>query len=157
MLDRDSNNIWKRVFSSLWDTRRIKFSQSHSLKRLSCSVASGRPNCFTKCWTSTTINVSYRISFVCKIKGRSFLSTTLKCIHWVLLNRGGKKKKTRIQPAENSHHKTLKKHYNNNKYRHFKLKFESLQKHKQDSLNIKPKTRNRLTLTKAQKCNHFVY
>ena len=33
--------------SSLWDTWRIKFSQSHSLKRLSCSVASGRPNCFT--------------------------------------------------------------------------------------------------------------
>ena len=33
----------------------------------------------------------------------------------------------------------------------------SLQKRKQDSLNIKPKTRNHLSLTKAQKCNHFVY
>ena len=47
VLDGGSMNIWKRVFSSLWDTWRIKFSQSHSLKRLSCSVASGRPNCFT--------------------------------------------------------------------------------------------------------------
>ena len=47
VLDGGSMNIWKLVFSSLWDNRRIKFSQSHSLKRLSCSVASGRPNCFT--------------------------------------------------------------------------------------------------------------
>ena len=45
-----------------------------------------------------------------------------------------------IEPAQNPHQKTLKKHYNNNKYRHFKLSFESLQKHKQDSLNNKPKT-----------------
>ena len=83
MLDRDSINIWKRIFSSLWDTWRIKFSQSHSLKRLSCSVASGRPNCFTKCWTSTTIDVSFRISFVCKIKGRSSPSSVnYTKMHW---------------------------------------------------------------------------
>ena len=37
------------------------------------------------------------------------------------------------------------------------MRFQSLQKHKQDSLNINPKTHNHLTLTKAQKCNHFFY
>ena len=37
------------------------------------------------------------------------------------------------------------------------MRLESLQKHKQDSLNIKPKTHNHLALTKAQKCNYFVY
>ena len=42
------------------------------------------------------------------------------------------------------------------KTRHFKLGFDLLQKHKQDSLNIKPKTHNHLSLTKAQKCNYFV-
>ena len=46
---------------------------------------------------------------------------------------------------------------NNNKGRHFKLRFESLQKHKQDSLSNKPKTQNHLSLTKAQMCNYFVY
>ena len=60
----------------------------------------------------------------------------------------------KIEPAQNPHQKTLKKHYNNNKYRHFKLSFESLQKHKQDSLNIKPQTSNHLSLSKAQKCNY---
>ena len=45
MLNRGSNNIWKLIFSSLWNTWRIWFSQRHSLKRLSGSVASGRPNC----------------------------------------------------------------------------------------------------------------
>ena len=49
----------------------LKFLQSHSLKRLSCSVAPGRPNCITECWTCTIINVSFRNSFVCKIKGWS--------------------------------------------------------------------------------------
>ena len=38
------NNVLKMKLFSLRDTRRIKFSQSHSLNRLSCSVASGRPN-----------------------------------------------------------------------------------------------------------------
>ena len=37
------------------------------------------------------------------------------------------------------------------------MRFESVQKHKQDSLNIKPKVHNHLSLTKAQKCNYFVY
>ena len=58
LLDRDSNKIWKPVFISLWDTRRIKFSQSHSLKRLSCHVASGRPNCFY-----TNLSISEKRSF----------------------------------------------------------------------------------------------
>ena len=43
-LNESSNNIWKSVFSSLWETWRINVSQSHSLKRLSCSVASARPS-----------------------------------------------------------------------------------------------------------------
>ena len=46
----------------------------------------------------------------------------------------------------------LKKKNQTNKYRHFKLRFESPQKHKQDSLNIKPKTHNHLSLTKLFNC-----
>ena len=37
------------------------------------------------------------------------------------------------------------------------MRFESVQKHKQGSLNINPKTHNHLTLTKTQKCNYSFY
>ena len=37
------------------------------------------------------------------------------------------------------------------------MRFESVPKHKQDSVNINPKTHNHLTLTKAQKCNYLFF
>ena len=41
------NNVVKiKPFLFPSETSRLKFSQSDSLKRLSCSVASERPNCF---------------------------------------------------------------------------------------------------------------
>ena len=169
------NNVLKikLFFISLWDIWRIKFSQSHSLKRLSCSVASGRPNCFTWCWTCTIINVFFRISFVCKMKGwsspsslnntkmhsRKFLTIIPSIIDhklWITSStfKSSHKKKNSISIKAQILIIKLKK---KNKYRHFKLRFESPQKHKQDSLNIKPKTHNHLSLTKAQECNCFVY
>ena len=51
------------------------------------------------------------------------------------------KKKTRFQLKHKFSSLNFKKKQTN-KYRHFKLRFESLQKHKQDSLNIKAKTRH---------------
>ena len=113
---------------------------------------------------SAIINVSFRIFFVRKIKGWSspfslnntnwntfkqvinnytiyywsqvITSSTFKSWH--------KKKKLDFNSISNQHKiiiiKLFKKNNNNNKYRYFKLRFESLQKHKQDSLNSKPKT-----------------
>ena len=93
-------------------------------------------------------------------------STTLKCIQEVLksyeklqvpLNHGIRKnsdfnstsKRNRILITKFSSLNFKKS--NNNKYGHFKLRFESLQKHKQLSLNIKPNTHHHLSLTKVQK------
>ena len=104
---------------------------------------------------STIINVSFRIFFVRKIKGWSspfslnntnwnafkqvinnytiyywsqvITSSTFKSWH--------KKKKLDFNSISNQHKiiiiKLFKKNNNNNKYRYFKLRFESLQKHKQ--------------------------
>ena len=41
------NNVLKIKLFFIPSETPGEFSQSHSLKRLSCSVASGRPNCFT--------------------------------------------------------------------------------------------------------------
>ena len=72
------------------------------------------------------------------------------------MNRDRKKKKNsisigHIQPAQNSH-KTLKKTLQQ-QIQAFQIEIRV----KQDSRNIKPKTRNHLSLTNAQKCNYFVY
>ena len=71
------------LISSLRDTSRIKFSQSHSLKRQSCSVASGRPNCslLNACHALSSMFPLELVLFIKLKAGHHHLfSTTLKCI-----------------------------------------------------------------------------
>ena len=90
-------------------------------------------------------------------------STTLKCIEEVLKSSSTfklwhKKKNSDFNSTSKQNRILITKFSslnfkksNNNKYGHFKLRFQSLQKHKQLSLNIKPNTHHHLSLTKVQK------
>ena len=84
MLNRGSIYLKAHFYiSSLWNTWKIGFSQSHSLKRLSGSVASGRPNCslLNACHALSSMLPLGLVLFIKLKAGHHHLfSTTLKCI-----------------------------------------------------------------------------